>query len=424
MSGVPQTKALETPAAQSRPGVRWSIVLLLMALCFISHMNRVSMSIAADERIMPQYGISTEQMGRVYSAFLLFYTLFMLPGGWFIDRSGPRVALGMMALLTGLCGVLTGMGAGTFAAAGSLLMYLIVVRSFMGFFTVPLHPGSARAVGVWLPAGNQTLANGLITGAALLGIAVTPVTFGALIDGFDWPVAFVVTATITTALGLLWFWTTRNLPRGTAQRAEVLGSSGLGSRSLVLLTLSFGAIGYIQYLFFYWVHYYFDEVLVLGKMESRICAGLPAFATAIAMPLGGWLSARLEVKRGRRTGRACVAGLGMLGAVVFLVAGLLIQAQPWTVIAFTLALASLGLSEAAFWQTAIELGGARGGTAAALMNTGGNGIGLLAPMLTPIIARHLNWQAGLGVGAIVGLAGALCWLWIRPAPATNVPHNL
>jgi MFS family permease len=256
--------------------MRWSIVVLLMGLCFISHMNRVSMSIAADERIMAQYSISTQQMGAVYSAFLLFYTLFMLPGGWFIDSSGVRVALGMMALFTGLCGVLTGMGAGTFAAAGSLLMYLIVVRSFMGFFTVPLHPASARAVGVWLPPGTQTLANGMITGAALLGIACTPVAFGALIDRFDWPVAFVVTATITTALGLLWFWMTRNLPRGTAERAQVARSSGLGSRSLVLLTLSFAAIGYIQYLFFYWVHYYFDSVLVLGKMQSRIFAGLPA----------------------------------------------------------------------------------------------------------------------------------------------------
>jgi len=419
MSSLAQPNALESPAAHAPQRMGWSIVLLLMGLCFISHMNRLGMSIAADERIMAQYGIKPEQMGPVYSAFLLIYTLFMIPGGWFIDRSGPRVALGMMALLTALCGVLTGMGAGTFAAAGSLLLFLIVVRSFMGFFTVPLHPGSARAVGVWLPGEKKTLANGLITGAASLGMACTPVAFGALIDRFDWPVAFVVTATITTVLGLLWFWATRHLPRGTAEHAQVARSAKLGSRSLVLLTLSYAAIGYFQYLFFYWMHYYFDRVLLLGKMESRFYAGLPVFALAITMPLGGWLSTRLEAKRGWRAGRVCVAGLGMLGAAVFLVAGIVAQAHPWTVIAFTLALGSLGLSEAAFWQTAIELGGARGGTAAALMNTGGNGIGLLAPLLTPFIAARLGWQAGLGMGAVVGLAGALCWLWIRPAPATK-----
>src|SRR5688572_3587548 len=326
MSRLSQTNVLEPPAAHAPQRMRWSIVMLLMALCFISHMNRVSMSIAADERIMPQYGISTQQMGTVYSVFLIVYTLFMLPGGWFIDRYGVRVALGMMALLIALFGALTGLGAGVFAAAGSLLLWLIVVRSVMGFFTVPLHPASARAVGVWLPAGNQTVANGLITGAALLGIACTPVAFGALIDRFDWPVAFVVTATITTALGLLWFWMTRNLPCEATERVEVSLPAGLSSRSLILLTLSYAAIGYFQYLFFYWMHYYFDQVLALGKMQSRFFAGLPVFAMAITMPLGGWLSATLEAKRSWRAGRVCVAGLGMFGAVVFLVAGVIAQA--------------------------------------------------------------------------------------------------
>jgi MFS family permease len=401
--------------------MRWSVVVLLMALCFISHMNRVSMSTAADERIMAQYGITTTQMGTVYSAFLLVYTLFMLPGGWFIDRFGVRVALGLMALGTAFFGSLTGLGA--IAAAGNLWLWLIVVRSIMGFFTVPLHPASARAVGLWLPQGNQTLANGLITGAALLGIACTFPVFGALIDWLDWPRAFTVTGICTALLGALWLFATRNLPRPVATPSSVLDWRVFASPSLVLLTLSYAAIGYFHYLFFYWLHYYFNTVLVLGKVESRFFAALPILAMAFTMPLGGWLSTRVEAKHGWRPARVYVAGLAMLGAAICFAFGIAAQAHPWTVIAFTLALGSLGLSEAAFWQTAIELGGARGGTAAALMNTGGNGIGLLAPTFTPLIAERLGWKAGLGMGAVVCLAGALCWLWIRPAPATNDARN-
>jgi cyanate permease len=48
------------------------------------------------------------------------------------------------------------------------------------------------------------------------------------------------------------------------------------------------------------------------------------------------------------------------------------------------------------------------------MNTGGNGIGLLAPMMTPWISAHLGWQWGIGVGAIVAVLGALCWFGITP----------
>ena len=65
----------------------------------------------------------------------------------------------------------------------------------------------------------------------------------------------------------------------------------------------------------------------------------------------------------------------------------------------------------------VNLGRSRGGISAAIMNTGGNGIGLLAPMVTPWIGTHLGWAWGLGVGAIVGVAGALCWFGIREEEA-------
>jgi hypothetical protein len=58
---------------------RWLNLAFLMALCFISHFNRASITSAGDERIMSQSGISPERMGVIYSAFLIVYTLFMIP---------------------------------------------------------------------------------------------------------------------------------------------------------------------------------------------------------------------------------------------------------------------------------------------------------------------------------------------------------
>jgi ACS family D-galactonate transporter-like MFS transporter len=397
---------------------RWWIVSLLMALCFISHMNRVSMSIAADERVMAQYGISTVQMGWVYSAFLFVYTVFMIPGGMFIDRAGVRVALGLMALSTAAFGALTGLGG--FIAAGQIWLWLIVVRSIMGLFTTPLHPASARAVGLWVPPSRQVLANGLVTGAAVLGMACTAPVFGALIDAVDWPRAFFVTAMVTAALGVVWIIATRRIRSPVSMESQPAQWGELfTSRSLILLTASYAALSYFQYLFFYWVHYYFEHILLLGKIESRNYAALPVFAMAVTMPLGGWLSQSMGARHGWRVGRVFVAGMGMLGAVIFLAAGVITTTPAFTVTFFTLALGSLGLSEAAFWQTALELGGARGASAAAVMNTGGNGIGLIAPVATPLIAKYLGWQKGIAVAAVVCLIGALCWLWIRPAQATN-----
>src|SRR5258708_19899724 len=102
------TAPSDSARAQPTP-VRWRILVLLMALCFISHFNRASMTSAGDERIMKQFGISTGQMGVVYSAFLLIYTIFMIPGGFFIDRFGPRVALAAMGIGTAVFCAFTGM---------------------------------------------------------------------------------------------------------------------------------------------------------------------------------------------------------------------------------------------------------------------------------------------------------------------------
>src|SRR5258707_1098953 len=102
-------EAPQSSVASVATSARVRILLVLMALCFISHFNRISLTIAADERIMSQYGISPEQMGRIYTAFLLVYTVFMMVGGYFIDRVGVRRALFVMAVGSGALAAATGL---------------------------------------------------------------------------------------------------------------------------------------------------------------------------------------------------------------------------------------------------------------------------------------------------------------------------
>ena len=90
---------------------------------------------------------------------------------------------------------------------------------------------------------------------------------------------------------------------------------------------------------------------------------------------------------------------------------------------FSLALGVMGASEGPFWSTAVELGKKRGGTAAAIMNTGGNGGGMLAPIVTPWISGLYGWPLGLALGAAVCVAGALCWLGIDAAQSKVEPNN-
>ena len=75
------------PAAVRLPKTVW--LLMLVVAC--AHFNRVGIAVAGNELIKGEYQITPKMMGYVYSAFLVVYTLAMLPGGLLIDRFAPAV---------------------------------------------------------------------------------------------------------------------------------------------------------------------------------------------------------------------------------------------------------------------------------------------------------------------------------------------
>src|SRR3984957_1619193 len=90
-TGSSNLLSLEATERPARPW--WPIVGLLMLVVGSAQFNRVAISVAGAEHIIGEAGISETRMGWVYSAFLLFYTLALLPAGWLIDRGGARATL-------------------------------------------------------------------------------------------------------------------------------------------------------------------------------------------------------------------------------------------------------------------------------------------------------------------------------------------
>jgi MFS family permease len=184
-------------------------------------------------------------------------------------------------------------------------------------------------------------------------------------------------------------------------------------------------------LFFFWMHYYFEDVLHLGASRSRRYATILTLAMAAGMVLGGWIADRLRAMTGGRRHYATVPVSGMCLGAVLLVLGILVQDVFWIVTLLALALAAVGASEAPIWTLATELGGRRGGTAAAICNTGGNAGGLIAPIVTPWasgwisrqagLAETTGWQLGISLGSAVAIGGAVLWFWITPDAGAAPP---
>ena len=403
-----------------------------MGFTILGHFNRVSISVAGTEKLTGPDGMTDEQMGMVFSAFLLVYTLGMLPGGWVIDRLGPRLALTGMGLGTGFCVAATGGLGFTGSPIALLWVPLLAVRAVAGGMSVPLHPAAARSVSLWIPLTRRTTANGLVTAGALVGISLSYPVFGWLMDRLDWPLAFVICGITMMVFSVIWWalstdgaqthpWTntverslvhSRNeiAPRPKATLGDFFSLFRNGR--LFLLTLSYAALSYFQYLFFYWIEHYFEKELNLPVTESRQAAFTVTIAMAVGMAIGGVVTDSLCHRWGRRWGCRAIAMSGMGLSALFAWWGVAAKDPQQIVLLFSLALASLGLCEGIFWTTAPLLEQKNGGLACAFLNTIGNAGGLVAPSLTPWIGKYYGWTTAIAVACFVCGLGALLWFWI------------
>src|SRR5205823_6140326 len=153
-----------------------------------------------------------------------------------------------------------------------------------------------------------------VTFAACLGIAATYYGLGALIDRYDWPVAFLICSGLTLGVAIVWSLGTRSARH--AQSRDAIGADDanhalrihaqsmppqpaasmwrmLGRRGVVCITLSYAALGYFQYLFFYWIEYYFKEIEKRGPEIARQYTTLITLAMGVGMVCGGFLADRV-----------------------------------------------------------------------------------------------------------------------------------
>jgi MFS family permease len=424
------TSELSNIEASGRPRRQWwPIIGLLMLVVASGQFNRVAISVAGAEHIIREWGISATRMGWVYSAFLFFYTLAMVPAGWLIDRVGARATLAIFCFGSAL--FVAGTSAvGLFAPTPILVLGgLLFVRSLMGTVNAPLHPAAARMVYAQVPLRAKSFANGLVTFAACLGISATYYGFGLLASGFGWPTAFLITGWFTLFVGVVWIFGTRATENESAFASHhTAADSGiwklLRHPGVICLTLSYAALGYFQYLFFYWIQYYIGTVEHLGDETSRLYSTCITLTMGFGMIFGGWLADRIAPHSSGRSRRGLVSSWGMVASGVVFELGLLGNDSRVMVSAFTISAALLGMCEGAFWTTAVELGRSRGGLAAGMMNMGGNAGGFLSPIATPWLSeyfgRHLGteigWRASLAVAGAISVAGALMWLGVRSGP--------
>lgn len=408
--------------------VRDRVVALATGLAMITHLDRACLATLAPS-IIRDLGLTTVQMGYVFTVFQLAYATFEIPTAWWADRRGTRSVLTR---------IVTWWSAMT-VATGAALSYpaLLAIRFLFGVGEAGAWPCAARTFSRWIPARERGTVQGVFfAGAHLLG-GLTPALVLGMLTFLTWRQVFFCFG----AIGLVWvaIWSTwfrddpsRHPAVNAAELATIVqqrlpdsghaaGGAGywrslIGSRTMIALSIMYIPNCMIFYFCITWLPTYLKQRHGFDAASLGLFAGLPLLVSMPGDLLGGVATDRLVARFGLRIGRAG------LGAVAYVIAGiaLLAAARSSTpVLAASLIALATGLTMftlGAAWGTVIEVGRDHVSVVGATMNSAGN----LAAMLNPLIVAYSvqwfgSWNVPLYLMGVMFLAGAACWTLVDPA---------
>lgn len=250
-----QTAVLQADPAQDKAtaakpsNVRWRIFAIVFALTVINLVDRVSLSIAMPT-IAGEFQLTPSMQGLILSSFFWAYALLQIPGGWLIDRYGPRRVIGWS---TGLWGAFQTLAA--FASGGLSLMF---ARVALGAAEAPLFPSGGKLNSLWLGSSERSRGAVLMDCGGPLGVALGGLVIAYLIAVLgSWRSAFFIAGIATLAMAwLAWHYlrddpaehpgvNAAELDRINADRTTPLaeadcqagGRLGIAGRSLVGIVL-------------------------------------------------------------------------------------------------------------------------------------------------------------------------------------------
>jgi sugar phosphate permease len=368
------------------------IILAVMCLMyFISYIDRVNIAVAGP-LIRHEMGLTTVQLGLVFSAFAYPYAFMQIIGGWLADKYGPKLVLTVLSLIWGAATLATGF-------AGSVAM-LVALRFALGVGEGGAFPTATRAFTYWMPVSERGFAQGITHSFARLGGAVTPPLVLAVVVAGGWRDAFILLGVASLAWTVLYLFVFTNspeqnrrvTPEETAEIGYRMGDCDRAKhaatpwrkliRRMWLVTFVDFCYGWLLWVYLTWLPSYLKEARGFDLKQLALFTALPLLAGVVGDTLGGVVSDKLFKATGRlRFARCTVLVVGMGGSLAFLLP-MVSATNPLTAVWYLSAsFFFLEITNPVLWTLPLDIAGKYAGTAGGMMNTGFGVAGMVSPVV-------------------------------------------
>lgn len=419
---------------ERRSRVRFFLAFWLFVLSGVAFLDRTNISIAG-LKISQEYAFGNEQLGFIFSAFLVGYAVFQVPAGWLATRFGPRrvLTLGILSwcAVTALTALLP-------KGIGHVILFFVLLRLALGAGESVIYPAANQFVARWVPLKERGIINGLILAGVGAGSGLTPPVLAWLISQHGWRTAFWFSAVVGLAVCLVWWQTARDTPEehpavtpaelreiheglsyeapdGLSSQAPVISWRAiLHRRDLAALMVGYFSFGYIAWIFFSWYFLYMTQVRGFDMRSSADYAMLPFLLMTVCCLAGGVFSDGLTRRYGLRVGRCWLAAAAQLLCALFLVFGSQVPNPSLAGVILAAGAGALYISQSSFWSVSVDIAGHSTGVFSSIVNMGGQIGGAATASLTPWLAQRYGWTASYWAAAALAIVGALCWLTVHP----------
>jgi len=431
MATTTEIEDLERPSKAVSTRVRYGILGIIVIATAINYMDRANLSIVAPD-VKADLHISAAELGLIFSAFSWTYAALQIPGGWVLDRVGPRITFGIALIFWSIV-------TGSISLAKGFTS-LLGLRLALGVAETPAFPANNALVSRWFPTKERGFATGAYTAGEYVGLAIAAPLLAWMAVTYGWHSVFYLTGGLGIVFALVWLLFIRDSPQSDKRvsRSEIaLIESGGGAvkaahseggehakfsdipkllRHKRMVGALIGQFANTSTLFFFltWFPTYLVEQKHFTLLKAGIMVTIPYLVALVGtLAAGSWSDWML--RRGVATTIArktpIISGLILSMIVIF---DNFVNNPALVIMFFSIAFFAQGMASATVWALLSDIAPAKQlGLTGGLFNFFANAGGALSPLVIGLIVGATgSFAYGLVYIAVIAGIGALSYIFL------------